>query len=474
MANNTIFIPIPGPQGPIGPAGSGTGSGSVTGPTGSQGIQGPTGPAGSGSGTGATGPTGSVGPTGPAGSGTGAGSITGATGATGSAGSVGPTGPAGSGTGSGTGATGATGSVGPTGPAGGGTGAGSTGATGSQGIQGPTGSAGGVGPTGPAGGGTGAGSTGPTGSQGPTGPSSGAGNSFAWKAIYMGYDNTETIDIQILNALYFGFNLIVLAFWLPSTSAPDPFSALDKWQALSGTTKAFILNTAHTLGAKITMSIGGATETTTVYTLNPATLATTACNYAIAQTLDGVDWDLEGIFLGFSTATLTSAQLLTWMQTLNTTSRTVLTNTRIISHAPQSPYLCPAWVGASNGYYQVYANNPDIDILLVQYYNQTIQYNSYTTIFRVGPTDFPLSAVEEIHNFTIPIPLVKIVVGGYLQNITTDTGFPASLPNIPLQWRNWINQAFADFGWNAGMMVWQYHSTGAPTAQTWVQTIFPQ
>jgi hypothetical protein len=433
--NNSTLVPIIGGLAYDSDTGiTYVGRGSSWGPVGGSGgpssNTGPTGPAGSGSAaTGHTGPAGSgvasTGPTGPAGSGSAA---------------TGHTGPAGSGVAS----------TGPTGPAGSGSAA--------------------TGHTGPAGSGTA--------STGPTGASAAQFAPFVWKAVYMGYDNDQTIDVQILNALYFGFNLIVLAFWRPSLNfgagAPDPFGGLDKWSALSSTTKAFIKSTAQTLGAKIVLSAGGSSETP--YTLNPITVATNACNYAIAQTLDGVDWDLENIQLGFLAPGNTSAQLLAWFQALGNTSRATLGPSRIIAHAPQVPYLCPAWVqpGGTNGYYQVYANNPDINALLVQYYNQTAQFNSYTTIFKVGPPDFPLSAIEEIHTFSTPIPLNKIVLGVYLQNITTDTTFPESLPNIPLQWRDWINQAYNDFSWNAGMMVWQYHPNGAPTAQTWVQTIFPQ
>jgi hypothetical protein len=399
-------------------------------------VPGPIGPGGSSSLTGFTGPTGYTGPAGA--------SFTGVQGPTGIPGYVGPAGP-----------------TGYTGPAG-------VSFTGAQGSTGPVGQ---QGVTGPAGSFTGTqGPTGPAGQQGVTGPASTLTNSFAYKAVYIGYDNNETIDVQILNALYYGYNLIILAFWLPSTNAPDPFSGLDKWSGLAGSTKTYILDTAHTLNSHIIMSVGGATETN-VYTLNPTTVSTNASNYAIAQSLDGVDYDLEGINNGFTAAGQpTSAGLLSWFQTLNTTTRSILGVNRLITHAPQSPYLCPAWVGASNGYYQVYANNQDIDALLVQYYNQSAQYNSYTTIFKVGPPDFPLSAVQEINTFTIPIPLNKIVVGTFLQ-------FPGDgslLPNIPLQWHTWVNQAYSEFSWNGGLMSWQYHPTGAPNSQTWVQTIFPQ
>lgn len=456
MSCEYIFIPIPGPIGPGGQSSLSGGTG-YTGPTGIQGVQGPTGlgltgPAGNASLTGATGPQGptGLGFTGPAGTASG-------TGATGPTGAQGFTGPAGTSS--------LTGATGPQGP----TGLGLTGPAGSSSLTGATGPQGqsGTSVTGPTGR---QGATGAQGVQGVTGPASAASPTFAYRAVYMGYDNGETIDVQILNALYYGFNLIILAFWLPSTNAPDPFSGLDKWSALSGATKTYILNTAHTLNAHIIMSVGGATETG-VFALNPTTVSTNASNYAIAQSLDGIDYDLEGINVGFTaTGQPTSAALLSWFQTLNTNTRSILGVNRLITHAPQSPYLCPAWVGPSNGYYQVYANNPDIDALLVQYYNQTAQYNSYTTIFRVGPSDFPLSAVEQIHNFTIPIPLNKIVVGTFLQY----PGDGSLLPNIPLQWHTWVNQAYSDFGFNSGLMTWQYHPTGAPNAQTWVQTIFPQ
>jgi hypothetical protein len=226
------FIPIPGPVGPTGTfASSNTGA---TGPTGKDGAVGPTGE------DGAVGPTGKDGAVGP----------------TGNDGAIGPTG--------------------------------KDGASSSTGTTGPTGKDGAVGPTGKDGASSSTGATGPTGAVGPTGPSnSQISNNFKWKVAYMGYDNNETIDVQILNALYYGFNLIILAFWLPSTNAKDPFSALDKWSQLNLTMKTFILNTAHTLGAKIILSAGGATESP--YTLNATTVATNACNYAIAQQLDGVD-----------------------------------------------------------------------------------------------------------------------------------------------------------------------------------------
>jgi|GEM_PF-4613028 len=137
---------LPGPQGPVGPAGA----------DGAAGPQGPIGPAG------ADGAAGAQGPVGPAG-------------ADGAAGAQGPVGPAGA-----DGAAGAQGLVGP---------AGADGAAGPQGPVGPAGADGAAGPQGPVGpaGADGAvGPQGPKGDTGATGPQGPAGNDGRSVAIFTG------------------------------------------------------------------------------------------------------------------------------------------------------------------------------------------------------------------------------------------------------------------------------------------------
>ena len=132
-----------------GPAGT-TGATGIAGTNGTTGATGATGNVGS---TGATGATGYIGTTG----------ATGATGYNGSTGATGATGYIGS-----TGATGATGNIGSTGATGATGYIGTTGATGATGTMGSTGATGTIGSTGYEGatGATGAGSTGATGDQG--------------------------------------------------------------------------------------------------------------------------------------------------------------------------------------------------------------------------------------------------------------------------------------------------------------------
>jgi len=108
---------LPGPQGPVGPAGADGATGPM-GPAGADGATGPMGPAGADGATGPMGPAGADGATGPMGP-------------AGADGATGPMGPAG--------ADGATGPMGP---------AGADGATGPAGEQGPKGD---IGPQGPAG-----------------------------------------------------------------------------------------------------------------------------------------------------------------------------------------------------------------------------------------------------------------------------------------------------------------------------------
>ena len=239
-------------------------------------------------------------------------------------------------------------------------------------------------------------------------PSSG----FAWKVVYMGYDTTLPIDQQILDAVSEGFNYIVLAFYMFSIPGPDPTSGLDRWQALASGTKTSVLASVHAAGAKLVLSSGGAGELAP-YDQDPTAYATAACNYAIAQGLDGVDWDLEHIqthFVWSGATTKNSAQLLAWFQTLNTVTRTLLGVNRMISHAPQSPYFGPigtldpaVWSGSSGGMSAVYLNNPDIDLFFNQYYNQTTDYSDYISIFEVGPVSFPQTAIKQVGINGVPL-----------------------------------------------------------------------
>jgi hypothetical protein len=310
-----------------------------------------------------------------------------------------------------------------------------------------------------------------TGATGPTG----ATGSINYRVVYMGYDNNGTIDQQILNAVNDGFNYIILAFYMFSLTGPDPFSALDKWQALSGGTKTTVLNAVHGAGAKLVLSAGGAGELAP-FDADPTAYATAACNYAIAQQLDGVDFDLEHIEVYFVWAganSKNSTQLLAWFQTLNTVARNLLGSDRMISHAPQSPYFGPigtvnpaVWAGPSGGYTQVYLNNPDIDLFFIQYYNQSPQYLTYTAVFEEGPTDFPETAIKQVN--INGIPLDKIVLGTFLQ-----TSDGSNLNNDPSVWYTQLNQAETSFGFNRSAGIWEYHPTGSPTAQTWISTIYP-
>ncbi len=311
-------------------------------------------------------------------------------------------------------------------------------------------------------------------------------STFAWRAIYLGYDNAETIDVQIRNCVEWGYNLIILAFYQQNILGPDPFSGLDKWAGLTDTVKTSLLAEAHAAGASIVLSAGGAGETAP-YDFDPTTYANGACNYALAQRLDGVDLDLEhvspGFVVGAPMVPKTSAQLLTWISTCVRQCRTVLTDTRLISSAPQSPYFGPvgsatAWAGTSGGYTQVYLDNPTLwDLFNIQYYNQTTQYLTYAAIFTEGPLDFPETAVKQIGE-NGPIPLSKLVVGTFLQTAAQAVSGSAdgtNLNNDPAVWRTQFTQALSDFQWNGGGMVWQYHPTSlndGPTAQTWVHTIF--
>ena len=147
-----------------------------------------------------------------------------------------------------------------------------------------------------------------------------------------------------------------------------------------------------------------------------------------------------------------------------------------ISHAPQSPYFCN--ISYNAGYLQVYLNNPDIDFIFVQYYNQgaSAPYNTYDQIFvksaeggQPGTAVTQIAGQDPLYHFGIGVPLNKLVVGKPLQitdGAPADWVSPANLHAI-------VVQAKADKGWDAGVGVWQFHTDGTPLPNDFIAVVYP-
>lgn len=301
---------------------------------------------------------------------------------------------------------------------------------------------------------------------------------FTKKVIYFDYRGFDWNDPtpQIKQAIDIGYNVINLAFYLSDLGAYDIALV---WQNLTQSKKIETINYAHARGAKILVSAGGSTDSA-VYNKNPVEYAQRVCQWAIDNNLDGVDYDLEQIDPGFIIPGKTSDQTYEWFKQLNVTSRTVLGNDRIISHAPQAPYLSQpghsgTWAGPLGGYVKVFSdakkNGGYIDYLNVQFYNQGNNYDSYQAIFEVSGSNFTYSAIKQVAtqgpDLSIePIPLESLVYGTYLQN-SDGSDF-----HDPVLIRVYMEMAYENFGWNAGTMLWLWNNSDEPTPQQWFNIVY--
>jgi len=192
--------------------------------------------------------------------------------------------------------------------------------------------------------------------------------------------------------------------------------------------------------------------------------------WAVTNHLDGVDFDLENLGVGFTYGSMTAAQVVQWMVSATTAARQVLGSTKYISHAPQGPYIGPVgaantWAGTTGGYTGVWTgSNGAIDFYNIQFYNQGATcYVDYNGLFLQSCSNFPSTSVSEIH--TAGIPLNAIVVGKIVTSVDGGSGFvDAGTLNT------WFSEASANLGWGTGVMGWVWQ--GTPTA-TWINTIYP-
>jgi len=289
-----------------------------------------------------------------------------------------------------------------------------------------------------------------------TGASSTTGSGSTWpngplKAMY-NIDGGYQSDLQQMADA--GYNLIVLAFHV----AGQPKYASQVWQGLGSTTQQNVVNYIHGKNAKIIVSAAGSEETP--YTKFTGTAYGTAvANFAKNNHLDGVDFDLENIGGSFTSGSMSTAQVVQWIADATNAARSILGTGAIITHAPQPPYF-GANHGFADGYTQVYKKATSINYLMVQYYNNDGALNTFSSIF----TSDSGGAVNEIANGGVP--LNKIVVGKIVESGDADSGYVA-----PATLHTFFTQAQSQYGWNAGVMGWDWHDQTTNT--NWIKGIYP-
>jgi len=250
-----------------------------------------------------------------------------------------------------------------------------------------------------------------------------------------------------------GYNLLILSFLVYLV----PKDTAQAWLNLGSANQLAVISYAQSRNARIIVSSGGSTEEAyTTYT--GSQYGTAIANWANANNLDGVDFDLENFDGNFVYGSLSTAQTIQWVANATNAARATLGSSKLITHAPQPPYF-GANNGFSNAYSQIYTYASSIDYLNVQYYNNE-PATTCPQIFTSGSGQ----SVAEIK--ALGIPLSKIVVGKPV--LSSDAGSQYITASAL---RTCITTTGASIGWNTGVFGWQWHD--ASTNGAWISTIYP-
>ena len=294
------------------------------------------------------------------------------------------------------------------------------------------------------------------------------------KAVYLGYNNVSDIKSTITQALDYGYNLIILAFWIDPSTGVDPFSAADYWSKLSPTDQVALSNQALTQKARIIVSAGGSTYSD--YSSPAEDFGSGAATFARDNNLHGVDFDLENLSANGS---LPTAQ---WIVDATVAARNILGVNATITHAPQAPYFGIEFDYIYRDVYDQLVTSGRADLInyfLIQYYNQgsdpaSCAYKTYEDQF-LDNSCHPNTTIKDLINPVttthIAIPKEKVVIGKLMQ---PGDGSAATWVD-PSIIGTWITQAKNDpavQNWNTGISTWQWNTTGSPNAQEWIDDIF--
>ena len=209
---------------------------------------------------------------------------------------------------------------------------------------------------------------------------------FQYNVIYIDWKvNWNDVRTDIKASIDNCFNVINIAFALSYGQA----DALQVWTQLSNAEKQEILDYAHARGAKLVMSVGGATEGVEQH-LNSADNYQAGFEYgvlygnmAVDLMFDGVDFDLELQPKNYKPFLDGSAQ--DFFRGNFDGARSVNADF-LITAAPVGPYL-GAWTREDTyGFTELLKDpNTNCDFVNIQYYNQGAPfYNSYDNLFIAG------------------------------------------------------------------------------------------
>ena len=192
------------------------------------------------------------------------------------------------------------------------------------------------------------------------------------------------------------------------------------------------IDTMHTRGKKILISIGGANDPVSLPDTNKRnTFISSMMTIINTYGFDGIDIDLEGNSLSVSGGTISSPvdakiiNLIYAIRKIMDLYRVQFGKKMILTMAPETAYVqggMSAYAGIWGAYLPViHALRDSIEILHVQLYNSGSMYGIDGNIYDQGTVDFILSQTEAvIHGFN--------TAGGYFTGLRADqiaVGLPA-------------------------------------------------
>jgi len=287
------------------------------------------------------------------------------------------------------------------------------------------------------------------------------------KVIYIDWRNINwnNPELTVLEAVDAGFNLVILAFYLSGSGSADMAKA---WEGVPSNVKQQTMQQVHSKGASVIVSLGGSTDSP--YDISPTLLGGQVAQWARNHFLDGVDFDLENLNVGFRGGPMSDTATVKWIADVTNAARSTLGSGGIITHAPQAPYFGPigstnTWTGPTGGFTSVYQQAPSINFFLVQFYNQGATcYVDYSGLFTTSCGVFPSTALGQINQ--AGVPLTKLVVGKYVTPADASNGWVS-----PADLNRFFATARSQLGWDTGVMGWQWQETAV--CANWIKTIYP-
>ena len=201
---------------------------------------------------------------------------------------------------------------------------------------------------------------------------------WEWNVIYVDYSiDWNDIGTDIKAATDACFNVIIISFWISGRLA----DAAQVWgQTMSEQQRQSALDYAHHHGARVILAGGGATENieNKVASHEGREYGKSLAEDAIKYGFDGVDFDLElkpGNNQPFYDGTMQE-----FLLAASHAAREILGPDRVITHAPQAPYL-GTWAGPGFGYTELMKDpSCEIDFVSIQFYSALNNFGPTTSI----------------------------------------------------------------------------------------------